>query len=1411
MEWFKGCKTNVHLAEDLLKTHFYVYTGFEAAEASKPYELVAELRRLGILCAAASHEVWVFRALESELVQLVDTDAYGFGVGSRGTVENGLLERSADGRVVKDLLLASIEGAVSFTLAKQYGVLRIGTWAWAFQDSEGSEPHGASSVILQLHVEFSDSGALYLTTNTHASDLHALSENDCSCGCDLILAPSGNNAKLVSSSLAISVPRAFSSDAWKTEVSTSLHSEGIKVTVDDIWLLVQLESVGRTSRCMWPAALCLASVQSIERSGFTCSSWKQWFAATEDHGGFRDPLSVAEEWFAGAAERKKAAAAATTLSSSSEAVGAIAAISTLSPELSGSLATSPPFLQRVADQQAAMSGIYPTPPDGLVPASASQHATSDAMTAPPTVDPSNDLLPSDDDLRPRLHSSDSSDGPQPFAPVPDDLFGDMDFGTNEVGDADFSFFDEPDEAPASSPSDEAAMDEVVPSVSGRREGPHQADAADDMMPASDAMVTETPQVEAEYLPEENAAIAAEVTPIPPDDQPMLDIGSASIHKAEKPLSPSGIKQRLMPPLSFTSASGDQSLPSLKHQRSSTFEALVFRDDLEVDLNYAREYAFNDSDIRHDYRTAKMSLPPERKKLRIRQLDEKDAHEPDQGSESEEDSQETVSSPSEEGLPPKLPWETMKRKRTARLDPLADSFGRMLSDQDDDDVGSDINVRDQMSLLLRMTTLSEMSKTSKSGISLMNANSDCHGNTPSSAEGLPAIEQVVDGLAKVDLVYIAQLVVNQANTSTARLMRDVGCLDPYDSDTKLTATSFRTLLDCATAQILPELEPCDISSLALIREPPSRALSNPASTRPGQPRPVQRSDSATLGPDIFPIPPPFFRVRRGPDTYEMLPPALEFWETLSLAPSNGAKDIRAFCVLPVNEDLQKLADSFLSELGSAYESCKLGSHIHVRNVSEDAELDDYEDGLASVEIPSDAEENLEAAIRAYSNVCDDLGIFLSSIGHLEPERTIVVYMLNPFRHPRAVQYLCACFRRLQKAYRDHAPKAQRNSRRSDIIVQIIPVGLVAVDGTLVSLNAKQLSLLAKEVYDRCPPATSEDAGGSSTLPGYTAPFVELASAPPKRIGFQLTAEPPNDLLHEGSVLHIAFAVSKDEQWLTVSWVDGTGRFSSTTTHCLCGKSFAEVADDVWDRVRDILASREVTWRVFVLTAGNVDPSIRYCWRKLAGSWSRKQPFSVTLLSANLDPTMRLTPPESADDDVEAKTSGLGASFLTPVTTPQGATFSVSPDTSGLSNAPPTPVPSESVAIIADNDPDAHLIDTADESWGVLYASTSADTELAKGALIKRGAKDGCRAEAGEHLPCLEVSLLWTVQVRPNGVIDEGNAKQSEMTLREVLRMYRNLSVLTAARGIRAVGSVEQVWPCHLVAALRGAAGIDAFLS
>ncbi|KAI6802046.1 hypothetical protein KC361_g1419 [Hortaea werneckii] len=1400
MDFLKNCKSNVQVTDGLKTLECHIYN------ANNEYNVqgsVATLRGQGALCASSKQQVWIFGQLDNNVRATLANKTEELWQEQKDTLDSLSLKAGLAGHDVRSILFDAIQGAVSNDLNKACGAMRIGPFSWVLPTESGE-----ASVVLHLHLNLTESGTLYATTTTGSESLTPLSQKLTSGHSDIILAPSGIHVTPVPDTESSA---AFTSAGWRDAVRLMLRIDGIGVDDDTVWLPMKLQGLASAEDQIftWPATVCFGQTVKAKSRAWE-GSWKGWFAASDDPHGFSYPLADAEESFKGAENRSQAVDANNTAheglaEAQREHADAPQNASTMAENNIGLTA---PFNQRVVDQQASMAGIYPTPEDNLMPGHTNQQPSSDnnALATIPEQkdqpDAGENNVAGDAGDQARLSSS-SSD-PMAFAQNNDDLFGDMggmEFGGDEVDDADFDFFNEQDEMPAvpdmSVIDADAEMSELPPDDDGLAVG----DA--DIVPAlhEPANAAKTPDKENSdqvLSAAPDAGINLDHSAQADDD----DETPAPNPAFERPLSPFRIKERLLPPPVPASAhlKSDQ---EGDHRRSS-FGPILFRDGLDLGRKYSDAYGPNNlklgTPVTPQQSAPYIGLPRKRVGLASNEdaMDDVD---------SESESSSNGSDGSDHRLPPQLPWNPKKRRRPAVQDGTQWWLPTDAAQHLRDDGALD---KAQAKALLENIIHAEASR-----VAPVEFNSQQTGND----DDLPTVEDLYIGVTKLDLVFIAQLVGEQAVSCTKSILKQLEYIPSADEGLCSTAWMTRGVVSSLLGRLLPGMNDCELSSLALTREPPSRTAQQ-APSRPGQPRPpLPRFDSTNLGPDMMSLAPPYVRIQRGNDPYEMLPPALSFWEPLSLSPSSGAKNIRAYCIFPLNEDLQRLVDGFLSDLGTTYENSRLGSHAHIRNVEEEIEGDDYEDGLVPVDLGDESDGSMSSALQAYHSTCNEFGRFLAHVGHVEPEKTIVVYMLNPFdQSERILQHLCACFWQLYKAYRDGAPKPRRAEPRSDIVMQVLPVDLVASADTIVTLDLGQLGALAREVYDRCPPSALSGKDVSSALPNFSAPFAELATPPPKRISFQLSAEPPSDLMHEGSSLHLAYAVSPDREWMTVAWTDSTGKNGSAEAFCLRGKSFADVASEAWERTRDLLAAREVTWRVFIVTVGEMEESYKQCWRHVIEK-PRKQPFSVTLLLAKTNPDLQVSTPAPVDDG-ESKNVASGATILTPATTPQGTAVTVSPDTNGP-NAPPTPVPSDPAATIAETDPEAILVDLADETWGMLFSPTSfptgnqgpaASRSIASGALFKRGGSDldTSTGRLGRTLPSLVVNLLWTVQVRPNGNVDEGNVKQSEMTLREVLRLYRNLGVLTKARGI-ATEDEEASLPVHLLTALRGAQAVSGLLA
>ena len=437
-------------------------------------ELVAQLRGRGVLCIHHTRELWVFGNPISGALELLQGS--GLDMIAEGTLAEQSLIRTAAGTDIKTGLLDAVEGAVAYRLSECDAIVHIAPRTWLLKDNEDD---GAQTVLLRLRIKVTEAGTMYAATTTAPGSMTTFDEQ-LSSATEITLAPSGRSARLIDATQG--TLQVVDGAAWKALVAAYLHAESVKLDADTIWVSVKT-SDGDLQECfVWPAQLCFAP--AVHTRG-TCTQydWKHYFAAPEEENGFKHPLTVAEDWFTGAVQRQAA-----TEDAKNEVVALPA---TTGAEGDGALATSPPFLQRTADQQAAMAGIYPTPPDALVQGQqASQQPSSDNVIAHQDQNSfGQDLLPASDDALPRQSVSSCSNVPAVQHHGSDDLFGDMggemDFGAGEVGDEDFDFFNEEDAAAAAPHGDEDAVVDL------------EHDLGDDLsldMNQSPQVVAATPQI-----------------------------------------------------------------------------------------------------------------------------------------------------------------------------------------------------------------------------------------------------------------------------------------------------------------------------------------------------------------------------------------------------------------------------------------------------------------------------------------------------------------------------------------------------------------------------------------------------------------------------------------------------------------------------------------------------------------------------------------------------------------------------------------------------------------------------------------------------------------------------------------------------------------------------------------------------
>jgi mediator of RNA polymerase II transcription subunit 13 len=107
--------------------------------------------------------------------------------------------------------------------------------------------------------------------------------------------------------------------------------------------------------------------------------------------------------------------------------------------------------------------------------------------------------------------------------------------------------------------------------------------------------------------------------------------------------------------------------------------------------------------------------------------------------------------------------------------------------------------------------------------------------------------------------------------------------------------------------------------------------------------------------------------------DVLPPAIPFWETFGLQPTNGEKNIVALCIHPHNA--AEGASAFLERLGLAYSSCNLGAHTR-RGKSKK-----FDDGLVSWNAVASEDANYQSVMQILKTLCEGLGSY--NFLHIRP--------------------------------------------------------------------------------------------------------------------------------------------------------------------------------------------------------------------------------------------------------------------------------------------------------------------------------------------------------------------------------------------------------------------------------------------
>ena len=1195
-------------------------------------------------------------------------------------------------------------------------------------------------------------------------------------------------------------------DKWKNAVKRWLlwkgyclpdleHSNAwvrLRTTFDSQPATATTFAISSEQDVLWPRALCYyhrvsgdaVPPMTTEDSLETSDNVLRWFESV-DSTGYRDPYDVAQEWFATKAERDKSADAQRKAKKAEEEA-------LRRKEENHGLFPSSPLNTRIGTygELQPVSGVYPTPPDGVAPGAPMFASDTPSVTGAPSnvilasggTNPAINLSAPQDSVsaEPLQQPSTSPAFATDHEPIPtsnnnDDLFGDdMDEGgyeENAVREDDFDFFDGPndgdvDMADAPPPADtkvEAVQPpekEAQPITNLKTE--EQEESADPLAALEEALSSSVnqPLNPPQMKEEKGLAHAADEGTTKLHAAPINEAGvqeqeqkSPSIKAPTPPLSPSKVRETLKPSPK-TGLTIHIPPPQSQDRRGSSFGPLAFSRKMSVsDAKYQDgRYGVHADMKTKEVHTAKPASAPT-KSLRdvplltkfryaaavasaaklpkitpsIQGLNDDSEDESDTEDESSvvsdedaEDVQPTTQAPFSGG-----PITFAKRKlpTDGNATPLsvtsfAESFGGDLLELqtlhlDDSSLLNFEPSSWDWSLVKLAPPTVKLGAAVRYSMPLFPHPVGQVPDTPTSQSDLFFNIQDEKPLSGSDSINIAQMVTEQVISATLDILNE----EIVSDDAVRRSSEMRWA--AVIKNVFPKAIDCALPALAAVNDVFPEM---PAHAKGQQRVPARKANEtpAVPGSQIYPINPPFIRVRRGDSPWDLLPPAITFWETLGLAPVNGPKNVVAFCIYPHSDSLRPGLEGFLLHMQLAYDSCKLGTHTRVNTVSE------YESGLVPCRIATPAAPR--AVYKALRETCVKLGKMLATRHaniqeqHESRVDAFIIYMVNPFEESSALWELCAAFWTLFQTYGQGSAHPSQ-PQKPDLVLQIVPIRYIASFDHPVILSSSVYSRLAREVYNRSPPnAEPED---KTPLPIASAPAFQLEESSPRNVPFKLQSDPPQDLLRENSYMHLGYAISLDGTWLTVAWTDSCGKSQATSTYHLGTRPFSELAKEIWVTTIGILQARKVHWRVCIARAGVMDREELEAWVYLITCPTSLNLF-ITLLTVDPRPLYKFTPAAALPTTAQSAPN-------TPAATPGAA--GVSPDpTIGLTPAA-TPSATSEPPLDPTQDPESRLVDATDDTWGVILAhrlhnsnATSVfSPALISGLLVKRGPLAGGGAE------------------------------------------------------------------------------------
>lgn len=1314
-----------------------------------------------------------------------------------------------------ECLLQASYAAISSCFCSRTGALPLSSRTMLLPMTVQGEYSASPPILASLRIYLTTTGSLVVNlSHSFANHLVALSENVTNqlppLGVTVLAAPLGmfatcqphalTEATATEASIGQSpdTQHRFRSDRddgpWRSLCSKLVQSRTLSLPMKATqkWInlqrlrrkLVEQSSDGKrtpmmgpTPSILWPASLCFYKALT----NLTINDPDELHGARTERN--LDPLGAAKTWFSDAAERE--AALVRKKRERDALVASETPLAERQVQTSGSL--SPLASHRPTQNGAAVSGMYLTPPDGAqgvvgVPVSINGNLSSPGnnTTAMPTTEAAISHAPAEiysenwggaETKRERVGPSFESE--IIFGELGPDMFGD-----NDITEADFNFFDEqPD-------SDIDLASPSLPVVSNANPTPHpdvgltigqipniKTDPSHIPMPSSAPTFAkpELRHARSSLVDEPRRQVSSDIS------QPPIPI----IKRPASPFNPDTVYKRIRASLDNHKAVQQNSLVHANH--NSIFDKVDFgpslsmvnskyegsgRFDFSMDRLRATKPSTLDTPLTTDYlrrhskgRKNLKELPTAYGELFVRirgnQNPSSEHASPRHidGTYSDADDMSLMSDQDDSSYDSDEPPSPVKSL----------SMRRRRGDDDGDSLATSFKDLDMVDVPIPHLPF-ELSRNLKFEIDMPLAKYF--------ADPEPAWVQ--HSLPDNQFIMAAQILTDQITTSTLPSGMAAGSsgVDRRRHLSNVTRNSIKELQQGFPSCFYPTT---GYHLRAFIEVQDIPLLVQPTRLQPRPPGPEQIKPS-----NLFQVVSPRLEMRRNDSRLSVLPSSISFWESLGLSPTHGAKDICALCLFPGQEGASDSTLVFTDRLRSTYESLKLGSFNRLSTSAGDV------DGLFPFTVERDAQFGKSGSFlgpslqSCASRVCKAL-----SAAPVTEVNFVLFFIYGPDTTGSMVE-CCAAFNEIFEGYKRILAN-KKLPAVNEMVLQLIPQSLVASSCSVPMPSPMELSKLALELYDRC-----TAFGGAMPSPG-----VMLEQTLPRLIDFKLSPTPSASVMHENMCLHLGYAQSIDERWITVAWTDNRGSQQMTTSYCLGRKGkgpatpLTDVIQEIWSTTRELISAWKVNWRIIVAKCGVMDTHEIELWTGLVPA-DPKSPISLTLVTVDTDPSLQLLPPAA-----KIPANATSPFYTTPGSTPQGAV--VSPEQSGNAatnfrdNTTNAHTPGGGDNNATDSDADATLIDITDQTWGVvlshrLHTSTSLtdlSSALVSGYLVKRG---GMRADDPPIV--MEVNIVHS----------EANPRTYEALLREMLIYYRGLGTLARARGM--VDKDTDIRPWHIAAAEKG---------